>query len=167
MTPTELATKIMGIQESQGKALNELLTLYEDDIPEHIALMLAKAHYDLVIELWDCLAYAVTMMRDEAGGKEDDAAPKIEARNSGCAPQTPPEGHREAREALERFVEGEPHGEGNMTPNEMTAKMREIAKYNDTEDGHLKADRLMATVLRALGYGDAVDVCHAMRKWYA
>lgn len=54
-----------------------------------------------------------------------------------------------------------------MGPEEFERRMREIADSEDREGGHIDADRLMASVLRELGYGEGVRIFEEMSKWYA
>lgn len=56
-----------------------------------------------------------------------------------------------------------------MTPEEFAARMREIAKdaAGDREAAHSHADNLMCEALKALGYGEGVEVFVRMERWYA
>lgn len=38
---------------------------------------------------------------------------------------------------------------------------------DDTENAHIEADELMAATLRALGFGEGIDIFEEMGKWYA
>lgn len=38
---------------------------------------------------------------------------------------------------------------------------------DDPAGSHLSADELLCTILRELGYGDAVDLYDRIGKWYA
>lgn len=56
-----------------------------------------------------------------------------------------------------------------LTPAELLAEMKALydARNYDEEGCHQQADALMVEVLRALGYGAAMDVFEAAHKWYA
>lgn len=53
------------------------------------------------------------------------------------------------------------------TPEEFKQMMKEIAKKNDTEKGHIEADHLMCDLLRELGYQEGADIFEEMGKWYS
>lgn len=60
--------------------------------------------------------------------------------------------------------------EGLITPEEFTLKMKEfanMAKHEDEEIAHGKADELMTNTLAALGYKEGCDIFDDMPKWYA
>lgn len=56
-----------------------------------------------------------------------------------------------------------------LTPQEFADAMRAIESRNqgDPEGTHVQADDLMATTLRAPGYGEGVDIFDNMARWYA
>lgn len=58
-----------------------------------------------------------------------------------------------------------PDGE-RMTPEEFAERMAALESC-EAESRHMKADELMAEVLRALGYGAGMDVFDRFQKWYA
>jgi hypothetical protein len=54
-----------------------------------------------------------------------------------------------------------------MTPDEFADKMQEIDTDRDIESGHVKADELMCSLLKELGYDKGVEIFNKMVKWYA
>ena len=64
-----------------------------------------------------------------------------------------------------------------LTPEEFTKSMKDISdklvnppkyrSYYDKEDAHMEMDNLMLDLLRALGYGDGVDIFESTDKWYS
>lgn len=57
-----------------------------------------------------------------------------------------------------------------MTPEEFAKAMKEIRDeevHGDTESCHGRADDLLCSVLRELGYGEGVEHFEDMGKWYA
>ena len=54
-----------------------------------------------------------------------------------------------------------------MSAEDFAEAMREISRGWDEEDTHYKGDQLLCSQLRALGYGDGVEVFQNMSKWYA
>lgn len=57
-----------------------------------------------------------------------------------------------------------------MTPEEFAAEMRRVYDecWNvEEKDEHAAMDNLMCSLLRKLGYGDAVDIFENTHKWYA
>ena len=55
----------------------------------------------------------------------------------------------------------------SMTKAELLAALRALAKSDDTEGAHGRADDLLCEVLRHLGYGEGVAIFEKMDKWYA
>lgn len=55
------------------------------------------------------------------------------------------------------------------SPEEIRAEMAALVAnlFHDPEALHTELDRLMVSTLRALGYGDAMDVFEAAHVWYA
>ena len=45
--------------------------------------------------------------------------------------------------------------------------MKEIVVKYDAEEGHMKADDLMCSLLEELGYSRGVEIFRGMNKWYA
>lgn len=54
-----------------------------------------------------------------------------------------------------------------MTPEEFAKEMQDAYCKYDKERSHIKMDRLMADLLRQLGYGEGIDVFENTDKWYA
>lgn len=57
-----------------------------------------------------------------------------------------------------------------MTKDEAIAKLKvcvEHSKRRDAEGPHAEADGILCELLRALGYGEVVDVWEDVNKWYA
>lgn len=56
-----------------------------------------------------------------------------------------------------------------MTPTDFAVQMRRLATSEEDglEETHMKADKLMCTILREWGYSEGVDVFEEMDKWYA
>lgn len=57
-----------------------------------------------------------------------------------------------------------------MTPEKFAEEMRELSvecSHGDTELAHVRMDELMCKVLKALGYGEGVDIFDDAHKWYA
>lgn len=61
-----------------------------------------------------------------------------------------------------------------MTPEKFAEEMGKIRTqldedeiYHDEEDCHIKMDDLMMSILRALGYGEGIDIYENTPKWYA
>ena len=48
-----------------------------------------------------------------------------------------------------------------------TNKIKELDKYNDTEEFHIKADDLMCEILKKLGFNEFVDIFNNRDKWYS
>ena len=48
-----------------------------------------------------------------------------------------------------------------------TNKIKELDKYNDTEEFHIKADDLMCEILNKLGFNEFVDIFNNRDKWYS
>ena len=46
-------------------------------------------------------------------------------------------------------------------------EMRRLAKMDNPEVAHSKADKLMCELLTELGYGEGVKIFDDMFKWYA
>ena len=53
------------------------------------------------------------------------------------------------------------------TPEELAQEMKEIAKCIWTEERHLQGDAALCETLKALGYGEAVQIFCNMDKWYS
>ena len=53
------------------------------------------------------------------------------------------------------------------TPEELAQEMKEIAKCIWTEERHLQGDAALCETLKALGYGEAVQIFYDMDKWYS
>ena len=51
-----------------------------------------------------------------------------------------------------------------MTPEEFAKAMRKIS---DNLNAHLEMDRVMADLLRQLGYGEGIDIFENTNKWYS
>ena len=56
-----------------------------------------------------------------------------------------------------------------ITPEMLVEIFREIllAERGDTEALHFRLDSAMVTLLRELGYGEAMDMFEEAPKWYA
>ena len=48
-----------------------------------------------------------------------------------------------------------------------TNKIKELDKYNDTEEFHINADGLMCEILKKLGFEEFVEIFDNRDKWYA
>ena len=48
-----------------------------------------------------------------------------------------------------------------------TNKIKELDKYNDTEEFHIYADGLMCEILKKLGFDEFVEIFVNRDKWYA
>ena len=48
-----------------------------------------------------------------------------------------------------------------------TNKIKELDKYNDTEEFHIKADDLMCEILKKLGFEEFVEIFDNRDKWYS
>ena len=52
--------------------------------------------------------------------------------------------------------------------SQIKKEMKELADgLYCTEQGHIEADKLLAELLRLLGYDELIDNYESMRKWYA
>lgn len=54
-----------------------------------------------------------------------------------------------------------------MTKQEVKAKLRELAKWGDTEIAHIEADKAIMDFLTQLGHEDVVKLFDKIDKWYA
>ena len=55
-----------------------------------------------------------------------------------------------------------------MTGREAIGRLQELqGETFDTEDAHLKADKVLCELLKAIGYDDVIKEWHKVRKWYA
>jgi hypothetical protein len=54
-----------------------------------------------------------------------------------------------------------------MTPEEFKQAIIEAFEEYGTEESHKMADVIMCDLLRALGYGDGVDIFEQHGKWWA
>lgn len=55
-----------------------------------------------------------------------------------------------------------------ISPGDFAEMMRFIiASSDDAEESHMRADSALCTLLRDLGYGEAVDVFENSKRWYA
>ena len=54
-----------------------------------------------------------------------------------------------------------------LTPQEFAEKMRELSEMNYVESAHGPMDNLMCETLKALGYGEGVEIFENTDKWYA
>lgn len=54
-----------------------------------------------------------------------------------------------------------------MTREQAIARLRLAAESGDTEAAHADADKVLCTLLIALGYADVVAEYEGVPKWYA
>ena len=51
--------------------------------------------------------------------------------------------------------------------NKLVQEIHEIEKLNDTEDGHVLADRILCELLISLGYEKVINAYNKLNKWYS
>lgn len=54
-----------------------------------------------------------------------------------------------------------------MTKQEVKAKLRELAEWDDIQTAHVEADGAIMSFLKCLGHEDVVELFDKINKWYA